>query len=50
VTAAVARQATPTDHPLMVGYAEFCQALSLSDRALRDRLRLARRFLEVTPT
>jgi site-specific recombinase XerD len=49
VTAAVARQATPTDHPLMVGYAEFCQALSLGDRALRDRLRLARRFLEVYP-
>lgn len=49
MTAAVARQATPTDHPLIVGYAEFCQALSLSDRALRDRLRLARRFLEVHP-
>ncbi len=49
MTAAVARQATPTDHPLMVGYAEFCQALALSDRALRDRLRLARRFLEVHP-
>jgi len=33
----------------MDGYAEFCQALPLSDRALRDRLRLARRFLEAHP-
>jgi hypothetical protein len=49
VTARVARQATPTDHPLLDGYATFCQALGLSDRALRDRLRLARRFLEAHP-
>jgi site-specific recombinase XerD len=49
MTAPVARQATPADHPLMVGYASFCHTLGLSDRALRDRLRLARRFLEVHP-
>jgi len=49
VTARAARQATPADHPLIDSYASFCQALGLSDRALRDRLRLARRFLEVHP-
>jgi integrase len=49
VTAAVARVATPDDHPLMAGYAAHCRSLPISDRALRDRLRLARRFLEHHP-
>ena len=48
--AAVARIATVADHPLMAGYAEHCQHLvdtgRITDRARRDRLRLARRFLE----
>jgi hypothetical protein len=49
MTAAVARVATAADHPLMIGYAQHCHARGVSDRALRDRLRLARRFLEVHP-
>lgn len=49
MTAAVARVATTADHPLMVGYVGHCKAMTVSDRALRDRLRLARRFLEAHP-
>jgi hypothetical protein len=49
VTAAVARLATEADHPLIEGYARFCQDLidvgAMTDRARRDRLRLARQFL-----
>jgi hypothetical protein len=53
VTAAVARLATEQDHPLIEGYAAFCQDLIdagvLTDRARRDRLRLARQFLAAHP-
>jgi integrase len=49
MTAAVARVAVEADHSLMAGYVDHIRALSLSDRALRDRLRLARRFLELHP-
>ena len=53
VTAAVARSATDHDHQLVDGYARYCQQLieagMISDRALRDRLRLARQFLDRTP-
>jgi integrase len=49
VTAAVARVATPDDHPLVRGCVAHCRSLPVSDRALRDRLRLARRFLEHHP-
>ncbi|HET9648993.1 MAG TPA: tyrosine-type recombinase/integrase, partial [Microlunatus sp.] len=53
MTAAVARLATELDHPLVDGYAAFCQDLIdtgvLTDRARRDRLRLARRFLDQHP-
>jgi site-specific recombinase XerD len=53
VTAAVARLATEHDHPLIDGYAAFCQNLidtgAMTDRARRDRLRLARKFLDQHP-
>jgi site-specific recombinase XerD len=53
VTAAVARLATEHDHPLIDSYATFCQDLidagTLTDRARRDRLRLARQFLDAHP-
>jgi hypothetical protein len=49
MTAAVARWATEDDHPLIDAYARFCRDLALSDRALRDRLRLARAFLVQHP-
>ncbi len=53
MTAAIARIATETDHPLMAGYATHCQDLvaagQITDRARRDRLRLARCFLEHHP-
>ena len=53
MTAAVARLATEDDHPLIDRYARYCQALIdagvLTDRARRDRLRLARAFLELHP-
>jgi hypothetical protein len=49
VTAAVARVATLADHPLLSGYVAHCRALRVSDRALRDRLRLARQFLARHP-
>ncbi len=45
MTAAVARWATENDHPLIDAYARFCHDLGVTDRALRDRLRLARAFL-----
>jgi site-specific recombinase XerD len=49
VTAAVARLATEDDHRLVEGYACYCQDLidagRMTDRARRDRLRLARQFL-----
>jgi len=43
------RLATDDDHELLAGYARFCAGLAVTDRALRDRLRLARAFLEVHP-
>jgi hypothetical protein len=49
MTAAVARWATDEDHALIEDYARFCHRLGSSDRALRDRLRLARAFLAVHP-
>ena len=49
MTAAVARFATQDDHLLLDGYARFCHRLELSDRSLRDRLRLARLFLAEHP-
>lgn len=49
MSAAVARVATTNDHPLMDGYVQHCQALDVTDRALRDRLRLGRRFLTLHP-
>jgi hypothetical protein len=45
VTAAVARVATPADSPLLAGYVAHLAPLGLSDRALRDRLGIARQFL-----
>jgi len=49
VTAAVARVATPDDHPLLDGYAAWCHTLGVSDRVLRDRLWQARQFLAAHP-
>jgi hypothetical protein len=53
VTAAVARVATEADHRLMLGYAQHCQELvdagGIADHARRDRLGLARRFLQQHP-
>lgn len=49
MTAAVARYATAADHDLLGDYIAFCRDLGVSDRALRDRLRAARRFLAVHP-
>jgi site-specific recombinase XerD len=50
VTATVARLGTDHDHRLVDGYARYCQNLIdagvMSDRARRDRLRLARQFLD----
>ena len=45
MTAPVPRFATDGDHLLLEGYARFCDQAALPDRALRDRLRLARLFL-----
>ncbi len=42
-----ARVATDDDHELLAGYARFCAGFATTDRALRDRLRLARAFLEI---
>jgi integrase len=49
MTAAVARFATQHDHLLLDGYARFCHHADFPDRALRDRLRLARLFLAEHP-
>lgn len=49
MTVAVARDATTSDHALMTDYIDHCRALQASDRSLRDRLRLARAFLEIHP-
>lgn len=49
MTAAVPRFATAEDHTLLDGYARFCAQIGVSDRALRDRLRLAREFLARFP-
>lgn len=49
MTASVPRHATPADHGLIEGYADFCHRIGVSDRALRDRLRAARAFLEAHP-
>lgn len=50
MTAAVARFATNDNHHLLLsGYAQFSQRLGLTDRALGNRLRLARLFLAEHP-
>ncbi len=53
MTAPAARLATAHDHPLIDGYAAFCQDMidagAMTDRARRDRLRLARQFLDQHP-
>src|SRR5262249_6715322 len=49
MTAPVPRLATEDDHQLLDGYARFSHRLGLTDRALRDRLRLARLFLAEHP-
>ena len=49
MTAAVARFGTEHDHLLLDGYARFCHRADFPDRALRDRLRLARLFLAEHP-
>jgi hypothetical protein len=46
---AVARHATDADHPLLAGYVEHLAAIGVSDRAERDRLRIARQFLALHP-
>ncbi len=47
MTAAVARWATEDDHQLIEDYAFFCHEMGVSDRVLRERLRMAREFLAV---
>lgn len=49
MTAAVARWATAEDHPLIDDYARFCHETGVTDRSLRERLRLARCFLAAHP-
>lgn len=49
MSAAVPRFATDDDHLLLDGYARFCHELEVSDRALRERLGLARAFLARHP-
>jgi len=49
MTAAVAREATPFDHPILDAYISHCEALGCRDRARRDRLRAARQFLAEHP-
>jgi site-specific recombinase XerD len=49
MTAPAPRFATDDDHLLLEGYARFCHQVALPDRALRDRLRLARLFLAEHP-
>ncbi len=45
----VPRLAIETDHDLLDGYARFCATLDISDRALCERMQLARAFLAVHP-
>ena len=45
MTAAAPRFAVAADHALLSAYVEHCQRLGLSDRAYRDRQRIARAFL-----
>jgi integrase len=49
MTAPVPRFAADDDHLLLGDYAQFSHRLGLTDRALRDRLRLARAFLAEHP-
>ena len=49
MTAPVPRFVTVGDHLLVEGYARFCHQIGLPDRALRERLRLARLFLAEHP-
>ena len=49
MTAAVARAHRVGDHALLTAYVEHCNALGLSERARRDRLRIARDFLTLHP-
>jgi integrase len=49
MTAAVARKATASDHPLLDAYIAHCEASGCRDRAVRNRLRAARRFLAEHP-
>jgi integrase len=49
MTAAVARWAVDDDHGLIEDYAIFSHDLGVTDRAVRDRLRLARAFLAQHP-
>ena len=49
MTAPVPRFATAGDHLLLEGYARFCHQIDLPDRAMRERLRLARLFLAEHP-
>ena len=49
MSAAVARIATAADHDLLASYVEHLATLALSDRALRDRMRAARTFLDHEP-
>ncbi len=49
MTAAAPRFATEDDHALLDGYAHFCHGPHVTDRARRDRLRLAREFLARYP-
>ena len=46
---AVARVATPVDHPLLDAYVAHCQSMGCRDRALRNRLRAGRAFLAKHP-
>lgn len=45
----MSRTAATADHGLLPAYIEHCQRLELSDRAYRDRLRIARHFLGAYP-
>ncbi len=50
MTAAVVRRAVvAAGHDLLSTYADHCQTNELSDRARRDRLRIARAFLTAHP-
>jgi integrase len=45
----VPRLGTEDDHDLLDGYARFCAGIGLTDKGVRDRLRLARAFLALHP-